>query len=205
MKKIIVTLLVLMLMGSAVLAVQGTDQGQQNDTQNDTIQQGQTLKAQTTTELREMIQQRQQDMDQELANLSEKIRNVYQNQNRVRLAVHSLLAMEDLVGGIGRNVSQIAREFNNSIRSTISAEEKIQKRGWFARAFAGGDEQAAEELEQEVNKSQRKIQQLKQLKEQCNCSEEIKTVMQEQVQNIEQEQNRLQQLAQKEKRSKGKS
>ena len=73
-----------------------------------------------------MIQQKQQAMNQELEGKKEKEQNVYQNQNQVRLAVHSLLAMENLVGGIGKNVSQIARQFNNSVQATIRAEEKIQ-------------------------------------------------------------------------------
>ncbi|MFY1644910.1 hypothetical protein ACK11Z_14360, partial [Methanoculleus bourgensis] len=37
------------------------------------------------------------------------------DQNQVRLAVHTLLAAENRTGGIGRNISVIAREFNNSV------------------------------------------------------------------------------------------
>jgi DNA-binding transcriptional MerR regulator len=191
-----------MLVGSVVLADQN-QQNQQGDGNATAAHFRGQVKAQTTTELREMIQQRQQEMNQEISNLREKVQNMYQNQNKVRLAVHSFLAMEDMIGGIGRNVSQIAREFNNSVMATIRAEEKIQDRNWFARVFAGGDDQAAGELEREVNTNRERIQQLKQLREQCNCTEEIRTMMQEQIQNMEQEQNRLQQLAQTEKQSKG--
>ncbi|MCK9307901.1 MAG: hypothetical protein M0P17_10290, partial [Methanoculleus sp.] len=35
------------------------------------------------------------------------------DRNRVRLAVHALLAAENRTGGIGQNVSAIAREVNN--------------------------------------------------------------------------------------------
>ncbi len=192
---------------------QDTGQGQQvqeeEQTQNqgeDTqimVQQRQELKAETKTQLQEMVQQKQQAMNQELEGKSEKEQNVYQNQNQVRLAVHSLLAMEDLVGGIGKNVSQIARQFNNSVQATLNAEEKIQAKSAFARFFSGGDENSAEEIEQEVNQNRLRIQELKQLYEQCDCDDEVKAMMQEQVQNMEQEQNRLQELAQKEKKSKG--
>ncbi|MBU3941873.1 MAG: hypothetical protein KKF74_03095 [Nanoarchaeota archaeon] len=192
---------------------QGTGQGQQvqeeEQTQNqgeDTqimVQQRQELKAQTKTQIQEMVQQKQQAMNQELEGKSEKEQKVYQNQNQVRLAVHSLLAMEDLVGGIGKNVSQIARQFNNSVQATIRAEERIQTRSGFRRFFAGGDEKSAEDIEQEVNQNRLRIQELKQLYEQCDCDDEVKAMMQEQIQNMEQEQNRLQELAQKEKKSKG--
>jgi len=192
---------------------QGTGQGQQvqeeEQTQNQgeateiMVQQRQELKAQTKTQLQEMIQQKQQAMNQELEGKSEKEQKVYQNQNQVRMAVHALLAMENLVGGIGKNVSQIARQFNNSVQATIIAEEKIQTRSRFRRFFAGGDEKSAEEIEQEVNQNRLRIQELKQLHKQCDCDNEVKAMMQEQIQSMEQEQNRLQELAQKEKKSKG--
>jgi len=190
---------------------QGTEQGQQiqQETQNNgdeqtiTIQQREQVRASNSAELGQMIQQRQQEMNQELQGLETGQQNIYQNQNRVRLAVHSLLAMENLVGGIGSQVREIARDFNNSVQATIRAEEKIQERNWFMRFLFGGDEEAAGEIEQEVNTNRERIQTLKQLKEQCNCDEPVRTTMQEQIQNIEQEQNRLQQLAQAEKQSKG--
>ena len=39
--------------------------------------------------------------------------------------------------------------------------------------------------------------------EQCECSEEVKSMVQEQIQNLEEEQNRLKQLAEEEKQNKG--
>ena len=166
-------------------------------------QQKSQVKAQDKVELQSMVQERKQQMDQEIQGLSEKQQQVYKNQNQVRLAVHSLLAMEDLTGGIGQQVSKIARDFDNSVQKTINAEEKIESKGKFARLFTGGDKETAEELEAEATQNQQKIQELKQLKEQCECEEELKQMMQEQIQNMEQEQKRLQELAQKEKQSKG--
>jgi len=127
---------------------------------------------------------------------------VYKNQNQVRTAVHSLLEMKDIIGGIGSEVSQIAQEFNNSVQSTIKAEERIEKRNRIVRFFAGGDEEAAELIEQEVNRNRERIEQLNQLREQCDCEGEIEAMLQEQIQNMEQEQERLQQLAQGEKQHK---
>ena len=51
--------------------------------------------------------------------------------------------MEDLAGGIGPQISAIAKEFDNSVTETIEAEEEIEKKGGFARFFSGGDEKAA--------------------------------------------------------------
>lgn len=196
MKFIIVLLIALVLISSVVIAA-GPQSGQQTQTQT-----GQ-LRARNVSELREMIQERKTEMEQEIMNFTETNKNIYQNQNRVRLAVHSLLAMENLTGGIGQNISQIAREFNNSVQATIRAEERIQTRNVIVRFFVGGDEEAAEEIESERNQNQQRIQQLKQLRNECDCDEEIKAMIQEQIQNMEQEQARLQQLAQNEKQSKG--
>ena len=144
-------------------------------------------KAGTVEEAKNMVQQRKQEMTQELQTLTNVEQKVYKNQNKVREAVHALLAMEDLVKGIGPQVSEIAREFNNSVEKTVMAEEKIEKRNVFARFFMGGDKEAAGEIEVELNQNIQRLKQLKQLKETCiDCDEEVKTMMQEQVQNVQQ-------------------
>ena len=155
-------------------------------------------------QLKTMIANKKQEMDQEVQGMKdEKQQKIYQNQNEVRMAVHTLLAMEDLVGGIGSQVSETAREFNNSVEKTIQAEEKIQKRNRVVEFLFGGDEEAAEDILQETNKNKERIQHLKELKKECDCDEEVENMIQEQIQKVEQEQNRLEQLAQEEKSNKG--
>lgn len=187
-------------MNDSQMTTQTQEPEQESEQPEDRMMQG---LAHTPAEVREMIQQRQQEMQQQMEEMQNRARNVYQNQNRVRLAVHSLLAMKNMTGGIGPQVSEIAREFNNSVQETIQAEEQIQSKSGFARFFSGGNEKAAEQLEQRTQQNMERVQQLQQLREECNCSEDVKQLMQEQIQNMEQEQERLQQLAQKEKRSKG--
>jgi len=177
------------------------EQKEVSDQQNFIL--GNQEKARTMNEAKEMIQQKKQEMTQEMQELSNVQQKVYQNQNKVREAVHTLLSLEDLATGIGPQVSQIAHEFNNSVQATITAEEKIQKRNAFVRFFIGGEKNAAEDIEQEWNQNQQRVKELKQLKEECTCGEEIKIMIQEQVQNMEQEQERLQQLTNKEKNTNG--
>ena len=215
MKKIFVFLVAFLVMSTGVFAAQqegqgdgagegaldimpsGQGEGGQGEMMGDTVMAQKMVKAQSSEELRQMIQQRQQQ------SMGAGSQEVYKNQNRVRVAVHSLLAMEDLAGNKGQEISKVAREFNNSVQATINAEEKVQNRGALARLFAGGDHEAAEEVERQVEQNRQKIQELKQLKEECICEEEVKAMMQEQIQNMEQEQARLGELAQKEKESKG--
>ncbi|MCK5289553.1 MAG: hypothetical protein KAJ56_01300, partial [Candidatus Aenigmarchaeota archaeon] len=166
-------------------------------------QTGTGVQAGDANELKEIIQQRQQEMSQEMAGLDEKQQNIYQNQNKVRTAVHSLLAMENLAGSKGARISEIAKEFNNSVQATINAEEKIESKGTLSRLLTGGDAEAAGELERQTIQNREKIQELNQLKEDCDCDPEVKAMMQEQINNMELEQARLEQLAQSEKQSKG--
>lgn len=225
MKKITVFLAVLFLISSAVMAEgpQGADQqgagmaepeliseDQENgegvqvqEEETLLIQKRERIRAMNLSHLQSMVQQMQQEMTQEMQALGKNEQKVYQNQNRVRLAVHSLLAMEDLVGGIGPQVREIARNFNNSVQATIRSEERIEKRNMLLKLFAGGDSEAADELEQEIIQNRERVQQLKQLREDCPCSEEVRSMMQEQIQNMEQEQTRLQGVAQAAKKSKG--
>jgi len=61
----------------------------------------------------------------------------------------------------------------------------------------------AEKIEEAASKNQQKLQELKQLKEECDCNREVKDVIQEQIQKIEQEQERLGELAKEEKKARG--
>jgi len=167
------------------------------------IQQRTQWEAQKLDEAKQNVQQIRQQMNQEVQQMEKKEQNVYQNQNEVRLAVHSLLAIKDTLGGIGEQVSQIATQFNNSVQSTIRAEERIQVRNPVAKFFTGGDKEAAGIIEQEANRNRERILQLKQLAEQCDCGEEVKAMFQEQIKNMEQEQNRLREIAETEKKNKG--
>ncbi len=208
-KRISVSLVALILLFAVSACVFAENQGAPNGqnkigaNQPMMVQQKTQIKAGNSAELGQMIQQRQQEMSQELQELGAGQQNIFKNQNRVRLAVHSLLAMEDIVGGIGPQIREIARDFNNSVQTTMRAEQKAQERNWFTRFLFGGDEEAAGELEQEVIANRERIQTLKQLKDKCDCDDPVRITMQEQIQNIEQEQNRMQQLAQAEKNNKG--
>jgi hypothetical protein len=107
-------------------------------------------------------------------------------------------------GGIGPQVSEHARQFNNSLRAQIQAEERIENRNAFVRFFAGGDNVAAMTLEQESIRNQERIQEMQQLITQCqDCDASVKEMLQEQLQEMEQTQTRLQQVAQNEKQDRG--
>src|SRR5512136_1801835 len=100
----------------------------------------------TIAEVRENRHKSLENLNATLRNISSGERERIKNENEVRIAVTTLLDVEDLSGGIGRNVSAIAQDFNNSASSVRKIEDRIQSRSSFVRLFFGGDREAAREL-----------------------------------------------------------
>jgi hypothetical protein len=177
--------------------------GDQDENGSDNDQNGQQLRVKTVNEFRSMIQEKRGEMIDEIKSMKGNLQKAYGNQNEVRIAVHSLLAIEDLVGGIGKEISEVAKQFNNSIEQSIKAEETIRKRSRIVRFFAGGDQQTAEELQNLVDQNRIRIQKFKELKGECDCEDEVRTLMQEQIQSMELGQVKLQELIQNERNARG--
>jgi hypothetical protein len=181
-------------------------QNQQGDGAGDValeFQQQERDRARNVTEIHASIQERQRILDQQVENASPAEQAVLRNQNQVRLAVHALLAAENRTGGIGENVSAIAREFNNSVMRTIRAEEQIQERSGMVRFLFGGNMTAARILEEETVRNRERAQELTMLIANCTCDDETRTLLQEQVRTMAQEQNRLSEVSRHEREDRG--
>ncbi len=145
-----------------------TQSGQGQQTNVETQNQGEVQQLQNKehiqtqlNELKQTMQQKQQQLNAEADGSGEKQQQMMQNQNQVRVAAQTLSQMESMIGGRGKKISEIAKEFDNSVQVTIKAEEKIQTRSGFARFFAGGDKKVAEEIEGEVAQHKQRIQEPK--------------------------------------------
>ncbi|PIN92730.1 hypothetical protein COU61_01270 [Candidatus Pacearchaeota archaeon CG10_big_fil_rev_8_21_14_0_10_35_13] len=161
-------------------------------------------KIDNANQLRERIREREQELKEQIKDFKEEKKTMIENQNRVRVAVHALLSMEGLVGGIGKNVSEIAREFNNSEQAIIRAEERIETRSKFKRFFAGGNEEAGKELKNHAEKYQERIDSLEELKNQCiDCDAETIIVLDEQLELLKAEKVRIELRAETETKTKG--
>ena len=123
--------------------------------------------------------------------------------NEVRLAVHTLLAMENITGGIGPQVSAVAREFNNSASQSWQLEERIRNRDAVSRFFFGGDQVSAAELANLSVQNQNRIRQIGQLMANESLDEETRTMLQEQLTIMEQENTRLARVSSTEQQSRG--
>jgi bacterioferritin-associated ferredoxin len=166
-------------------------------------------RAMNVTLLHQQLQE--QIQEQEHAGRSPDQQRVFAHYSNVSAFVHLLLnesqnnaLLGEGPGGIGPQVSDYARQFNNSLQVQLQAEERIGNRNGIVRFFSGGDAEAAGTLEQETIRNQGRIQAMTQLINQCqDCDGQVKEMLQEQLQNMEMEQTRLLQLAQQEKQDKG--
>lgn len=151
-------------------------------------------------ELKQTIEKRRHELDNEAASSTDADRNSMEHANPVRLAVHSLLASKELLGGIGPRVSEIAKEMNDSVATTTNAETRIHSRGFFSRLFFGGDSAAADVITQAVAQNQQRIDDLNKLLAAANVSADIQTTLKAQIAALEDAQTRLQALAQSEQK-----
>ncbi|MFA4826176.1 MAG: hypothetical protein WC593_13570 [Methanoregula sp.] len=167
------------------------------------IQKNATVAVRNNSALRENLQKNRMEYAASLANSSSGKAGWMKNENDISVAVHSLLAMENVTGGIGPQISEIARTFNNSVQSTFRLEERIQNRDAFSRLFFGGDQPAARELANITSENQVRIMQIQQLVNTTEMDAETRTLMEEQIRALDQNVAEWQRLAAQEQNDHG--
>lgn len=180
-----------------------TDAREQNEERFQFKLENSTSSVHSFEELKRDIDQRRSELDREEKDAASEDRDILKRINPVRLAVHTLLDSKDLMGGIGEQVSQVAREMNDSAATTTAAEVKIESRGFLTRFFFGGDQDSANAILQEVTQNQTRIARLTELLNQANLSVDIRTALEVQVTALRDSQTRLLSLVQKEQNSWG--
>jgi hypothetical protein len=222
MKKAAALMLILLLLASPAYAAAAGDQGKSDrasDGNNSAggngkaVSHGNGVSVQNKTaekeqktlheQLRNRINLTLENETAGLEKLSPSAQTAWKNQNAVRTAVHAFLALGDLDGGIGKNVSAIAREYNNSLATRLQAEEQIHQNAGLGRFFFGGDTEAAGTILADLNRSREQVREMKRLVENCTCDNETGALLMEQIRAMEQEQERLRELAEGEISEKG--
>lgn len=107
--------------------------------------------------------------------------------------------------GIGQNVSRMAQQLNTSVQEMGRAEERVRAQGIGVRIrnfFFGGDDQAANQILREANTTRQRMQELHELRNQYQ-DPEVRQLIQEQVQGLNQTVQSMEQLARQEKQKRG--
>lgn len=154
--------------------------------------------ASSLDDLKQKIEERRQELEDEETSTTEKNKDIVENANEVRLAVHALLSSKELLGGIGEQVSEIAKQMNDSVATTTSAEAKIESRSFLVKLFFGGDKETAKVISKEAERNQKSIEKLTELLDQATLSVDFQAALKAQITAIQDAQARLQALAEKE-------
>lgn len=162
-----------------------------------------TTPARSVEELRALIAERRASLEDEAASTTPRDREVVRKANEVRLAVHTLLAARDTLGGIGDRVSVIARQMNDSVATTTNAEAAISRRGFLARLFVGGDRDAAEVLGEEVERNKERAEEIRTLLASSEVDAEVRVELEAQLAAMRAEHERLAALAEEERAARG--
>ncbi len=144
---------------------------------------------------KQFIEERKHELDDEEASTTPKLRKVMKNANEVRLAVHTLLASKELLGGIGPQVSEIARQMNDSVATTTSVEARIESRSFFTKLLFGGDKKASKDISKAVERNEENIAKLTELLNSANLPVEVKAMLETQLTAMQAQQTRLQDVA----------
>ncbi|MBL7150666.1 hypothetical protein ISS86_01940 [Candidatus Microgenomates bacterium] len=195
MKKIlIITLSILLIL--VFLPVVVLSQGQGNQTQNQNkvqIQnQGEDKQLQVNTQEQENLQ-----ANEESVGTQGRSENARQHMNVVDETVEELLTTQGAKGGIGQQVSELAREQKQSQQEIEGELDKLDsRRGWMKRLF-GPDYKAIKNLNRQMEQNQLRIQQLQQLQNQA-ANQADETQLQEAVQALVEQKTSLEEQIQAE-------
>jgi hypothetical protein len=175
-------------------------------TQQDRDQdQGRTgVDASGETAIPDIILQRDRDTFLQQVSLQEQNLSRDQDQAQVNVALYALSTTGNLTGSAGPELTRLAAEINNSYGNALLAEQQMNTRSSFMRMLIGGDQEAAGLLIQYADQNQQRIQQIEQLLTNCSdCDPQVRVILEEQVQVLSMEQNKLATLGQQEQSDRG--
>jgi hypothetical protein len=193
MKQLLLSLLLVVIVApSLALAqtpVQQRDRDQVNDPEGNTVRNQNQIQVQNEGEDPEMLiqtqeQQRLQDQDG-----TPRSTTAREHMSQVEEKVEELLS-EDRQGGIGPQVREVAQAQQQAQTKIQTALAKLESKTGFMRRLFGPDLNAVDELNQQMEQNQVRIQELEQLATQTqNQAEE--TQLQEMIQALVQQNTAL--------------
>ena len=193
MKKILIinfSILLALVFLPVVVFVQG--QGQDNQVQNQnqvqTQNQAEEQQLQVVTQEQESLQEEQDEENEGQAkgqpkSVSPRSETAREHMSVVAQTVEELLITQGAKGGIGQQVSEVAREQQQAQQEIEGELDKLEaKQGWMKKLF-GPDYKAIKNLNQQIERNKLRTRQLEQLQTQV-ANQADQTQIQEAVQAL---------------------
>jgi hypothetical protein len=159
--------------------------------------------AQNVTVLRSQIESERQTAQAEFSNLTEAQKQNLEHGYNVGIATNALMSMQNLTGDIGPQVADLAYDINASENNITPLEQRIEDRSAIFRFLLGGDQTAANQINDQVALNQQRIQTIQQLMQNATLQPDVQQVMQNQITTLQQEQDRLANLTTAEQNTRG--
>ncbi|MDA3839741.1 MAG: hypothetical protein PF572_01510 [Patescibacteria group bacterium] len=156
-----------------------------------------------TEELNQAIEMRKQNFQKERAGMEEEKSLMYENQNKIRSGAQNLMIMENMIGKNGPETSRVAGDINLSSEKTLKLESEFKNRSKVKKFFFGHKKDIVDTFSEEISQRDKNISKLRELYEDLESSEEVKAIFLKQLENIEEEQGRIEEYFQNETKRKG--
>lgn len=207
MKKILIitfsVLLVLVFLPVVVLA-QGRNTQVQNQNQVQTQNQGEDEQIQVTTQEQEDSQSSEDENETDkgqakgqLKSISPRSETARQHMSVVAQTVEELLTTQGAKGGIGQQVSEVARAQQQAQQEIEGELDKLEVRQGLMKKLFGPDYKAIKNLSQQIERNRLRIRQLEQLQTQVT-NQADQTQIQEAVQTLVEQNTALEEQIQAE-------
>ena len=155
--------------------------------------------------IRDSTNEREIELERELSQYSgEQLAQMSDDKN-LRIAVYTIRQAGAISGaGIAApQLASIADEINRLADDSLQQEDRIRERSDVIRFLVGGDRNAAASLDRDADNLQIHITQLEQLLSSQDLDDEIKPVLQDQLQVLVQERDHLRDTASREREDTG--
>lgn len=156
------------------------------------------IRANDSAGLEEVITTTTEVSDDVTGGLGAEIRELSRNQNRVEVGVMAFIAAQNMIGQEGQKIAGLAQEIHATHKVMAQEEEQIQSRGFMRRLFFGGDSDRADLIQEQLQQNTQRMQQIRDYLTDCDCDEQVRTILQEQIKNMGEEHVRLQLVAEDE-------
>ncbi|GEM_PF-1796633 len=153
------------------------------------------IRANDSTGLEEVIVTSEAVSDDLTNGLGAELRELARNRNRVEVGVMAMVAAQNMVGQNGTQIASLAQEIHSTHRTMSQEEKQIQSRAFLSKLFFGGDSDTAASMQTQLQLNEQRMLQIRQSLDECECEEQVRTMLQEQLQNMQEEHTRLKQLA----------
>ena len=152
--------------------------------------------ADTATSLRDYIQEQTQLRLQQTPAADQAGAGVMnRTHTEAQLATEAFEMAEPLLGQHGPRMSEVAREVNQAMDGLATREAALQDRSRLQLFLFGSDDEVVSEMQQAMQENQTRMQEMQQLLDDCgDCDEGATQVLVTQLQNMQREQDRLQQV-----------